>query len=266
MKLSVLERFSQGKSPCGYTEDRIVEGPAFWGILDGSPGPLGTGRAMITDILDRAVARLEAMQTPPELAQLVELLSADVKAVKAAAGVQDLRRTGGYVFCLFVPARGEIWRVGDCKFRNNGWSEPAHFLAEELSAKARAMMIEARLADGYSVEEIMAQPDYDTLIAAQLADQSRLLNRADHRLSIGAINGAPVPMDLQNTYDVQAGKLVITSDGYPEVADTLAETEAGLKALLTEDPLCIGANLQCKGMGKDRLSFDDRSYLSLEIG
>jgi hypothetical protein len=266
MKLSVLERFSQGKSLCGYTEDRIVDGSAFMGILDGSPGPLGTGQAMITAILDQAVARLEAMQTPPEFAQLVELLTADASAAKAAAGVQDLRRTGGYVFCLFVPARGEIWRVGDCKFLNNGWSEPSHFPAEELSAKVRAMMIEARLADGYSVDEIMAQPDYDTLIAAQLADQSRLLNRVDHALSIGAINGTAVPLDLQNTYGAQAGRLVITSDGYPQVADTLAETETRLKTLLTVDPLCIGANLQCKGMRKNRLSFDDRSYLSLELG
>ena len=221
---------------------------------------------MITEILDRAVALLQDAHVFTDLATLVEALTADVRAVKSAAGTQDIRRTGGYVFCLLLPERGEIWRVGDCKFRNNGAGPEARFRAEELSARVRGMMIEARLAEGLRPAEIMLQPDYDSLIAPQLAEQSRLLNRAGHRLSIGAINGAPVPEALQECHIAQRGRLIVTSDGYPEVADSLAETEARLKALLAEDPLCISANLQCKGLGPDRLSFDDRSYLGLEIG
>lgn len=265
MHVDILEQSLIGKDPSGYTEDRIVETRGFVGVLDGSAGPLGQGRDGITTMLDRAVQLLHKMPVGTDLPQMVEVLSADVRAVKADIGLANLRQTGGYVFCLLARDVGEIWRVGDCKFRDGSAPVDRCFAAEAITARMRAMMIEARLAEGLSVAEIMAQPDYGDLVAPQLLEQSRLLNREDHPLSLGAINGTAVPPGFLDRYPARAGRLALASDGYPEVFESLAESEAYLNALLTADPLCIGVNMQCKGLAPDLLSFDDRAFVSVQL-
>ncbi|MFS4581195.1 hypothetical protein [Phaeobacter sp. C3_T13_0] len=265
MKSEVLQRFSLGKDPTGYTEDRIVEASGFIGILDGSAGPLGEGRNLITAILDSAVATIESLPDNTDLPDLVDLLSREVATRKRIAGSPDMRLDGGFVFCLFAREFSEIWRVGDCKFRNGPQVNDRMFGAEDISASARSMIIKARQAGGASDCEIMEADGYDDLISELLREQCNLLNRANHPLSIGAINGTSVPENLVERFPAEPGRLMITSDGYPEVFSELNDNEQALARLLKEDPLCISVNRQCKGMRPGRLSFDDRSCISIRL-
>lgn len=47
--------------------------------------------------------------------------------------------------------------------------------------------------------------------------------------------------------------------------DTWRETEDELQRLLREDPLCIHENAATKCLMEGQVSFDDRTYLALEV-
>ena len=59
--------------------------------------------------------------------------------------------------------------------------------------------------------------------------------------------------------------MVLASDGYPCLCDTLAESERLLSDLLHSDPLCIGTHCATKGWMEGSFSFDDRSYISFTV-
>lgn len=63
----------------------------------------------------------------------------------------------------------------------------------------------------------------------------------------------------------RADKLILASDGYPLLFDSLAETETYLKDCLQTDPLCIDRHPATKGLTAGNVSFDDRTYLLLDI-
>lgn len=265
MQITILEHFSCGKARNGYSEDRVVQTPHHFGVLDGSRGPAYRQSDVITAIMEDAVAMLHRVPADITLETLVEAFTALVHTHKMEAGFTDSRRTGGFVFCLYSAHHGEIWRVGDCKFRQMGETNDKFWQVEKQSARVRAMMIRSMQYDGLTVPEIMAHEEYDQLIAPLLYHQSNYLNRDADPSGFGAIIGDRVPSRFIERHKAQAGRLVITSDGYPALFDTLRETEQHLAMLLGEDPLCIHANLQCKGLGADRVSFDDRGYIAADI-
>lgn len=261
MNFTIKETFTCGKSISGYTEDRIVHSNNHFGILDGSPGPSAQNTDLISQILDHAVNFLHELEARVTLDELVDALTKLVAEHKAAAGVKDYRRTGGFGFCLYSRHFNELWRVADCQFYNGGVWNSNFWTTEKTCADARSMIIHSMLADGMSVDDIMTHQDYDHLISGLLSHEVNFLNRADDPKSFGAIIGLAVPTNYIERFEVAPGNLVITSDGYPKVCESLAETEAFLAEMLRDDPMCISQNTQCKGLGPNRVSFDDRSYI-----
>ena len=66
----------------------------------------------------------------------------------------------------------------------------------------------------------------------------------------------PVPPQTQ---------VVLASDGYPVLKDTLAESEKSLDELLQKDPQCLRENRGTKGLVKGNQSFDDRTYVRFAV-
>ncbi len=59
-------------------------------------------------------------------------------------------------------------------------------------------------------------------------------------------------------------QIVLASDGYPALKETLAESEAALRELIKNDPLCFRENMGTKGLVKGNDSFDDRTYIRFD--
>ena len=59
--------------------------------------------------------------------------------------------------------------------------------------------------------------------------------------------------------------IILASDGYPEVFNTLQESEDYLDYILKNDPLCYRIFKSTKGLKKGNLSFDDRAYVKIEL-
>ncbi|MBO0793101.1 MAG: hypothetical protein J2P36_19440 [Ktedonobacteraceae bacterium] len=59
--------------------------------------------------------------------------------------------------------------------------------------------------------------------------------------------------------------IVLASDGYPSVKETLLESEQALHEVLRDDPLLFRKYKATKGMNKGQVSYDDRSYIKLRM-
>jgi glycerophosphoryl diester phosphodiesterase len=55
--------------------------------------------------------------------------------------------------------------------------------------------------------------------------------------------------------------VILASDGYPELFDTLQETEEHLQKIIQEDPLCYKLQSLTKAVYPGQCSYDDRSYI-----
>lgn len=103
-----------------------------------------------------------------------------------------------------------------------------------------------------------ARPLYDT--------QQHLANSVGP-WGFGCIDGRSVPDEYIEVFPLPAGStVIITTDGYPVVNPTLAETEDALTALVQRDPAAIG---EMWSMGKPAKSGanapDDRAYVRFVI-
>ena len=265
MPFTIFENFTRGKDSLGYSEDRVITSENHFGVLDGSRGPEDLGKETISAILDSAVEYLVSLPATARFEDVASELDTITSWHKKEAGVIDFKRSGGFVFCLYSNHFNEIWRVGDCKFRNGERVYSNMFKAEEICAAARSLILKSKLNGGLTPQDIMNSVDYHHSIDDLLLHEVSFLNVANDPLGIGAVVGDGIPPVFQERAEARPGRLVITTDGYPKVFDTLEETEAELEALLIEDPLCIGANQQCKGLAPGLVSFDDRSFVSADI-
>jgi len=89
----------------------------------------------------------------------------------------------------------------------------------------------------------------------------------DGEFGYDVINGGDICTDHIVVYPVKlVDRIILASDGYPELFDTLEETERYLFKMLEKDPLCIHELRGTKGVGLGSQSFDDRSYISFYVG
>ena len=56
-------------------------------------------------------------------------------------------------------------------------------------------------------------------------------------------------------------QIVLASDGYPFLMNTLEKSEEKLKEVLEKDPLLIHMYKSTKGLKEGNISYDDRTYI-----
>ena len=83
--------------------------------------------------------------------------------------------------------------------------------------------------------------------------QSKLANQ-DSPYGYDVLDGFAIHAHHAAVYPVAPkSHVILASDGYPVVRETLLETEEALKALIEKDPLCICENRGTKGLIKGRM-------------
>ncbi len=270
--MDVIEQFSCGKhDDAARNEDALVVGEHFVAIVDGATAKsempwdgMRSGR-FASRVLARSLAGLAADAT---LDDAVEHLTAALHAEYAARGLVDavtrepvLRPTAAVA--MFSRARREAWRIGDCPVLVDGVPWPAAKSVDDLTAAVRAYVLNAETRRGRSVAELVAHDLGRDAITPLLRYQGLFQNEPE-RSEWGhcVIDGFAVPAWGRERLDCAgAAEIVLGSDGYPELAPTLAATEALLAQALQEDPLCIARLRSTKGIYPGQVSFDDRTYV-----
>ena len=60
-------------------------------------------------------------------------------------------------------------------------------------------------------------------------------------------------------------EIVLASDGYPVLKNSLKESEEKLLEILEKDPLLINIYKSTKGLQQGNISYDDRTYIKFVV-
>ena len=173
---------------------------------------------------------------------------------------------------LYSRARKEVWMVGDCQAIIGGKLYENGKPYEEKIAQKRVELI----LQGMSPAEARKQIE-PLLVRAMLEGQNKTYTVIDgFPIYREGVRVVPLKMkqasnDIE-TYLEEHSKpisspyeVVLASDGYPFLKPTLAESEEALAKQIANDPQNIKTFIATKGIVEGNKSFDDRTYVRIEV-
>lgn len=171
--------------------------------------------------------------------------------------------------CLICYSRyyEEVWQIGDSLCMIDGQLHTNEKPLDAITANARSLYLETELKNGKTIENLM---DHDTgwdFIKPLIKQQYYLQNDTENQYGFEVINGFDVDFSRVKTIKVpeDAKTIILASDGYPIIKESMEETEAALNELLAIDPLCFRQFKSAKGLQKGNKSFDDRTYIKFHV-
>ena len=266
--MEIIEQFSLGKregTPC---EDGWVVTDQFAAVVDGSTakikiaaGQESPGHLAMRLVCD-AIRKLPATCTKEEaLLAFTHVLAEDT--TYAAAHYRPT--CSAVVYSAYCK---EVWFIGDCQARWQGETHHFEKLVDTILTDIRCRAIHHYLEHGYTETDIQKNDKGRAFIYDALCEQLHFQNDPDttNPYRYVVIDGQPIDASLVPALPVgDAMELILTSDGYPQVCDTLEASEQVLHQVLVKDPLCINENPSSKCLVVGNRSFDDRTYLRLRL-
>ena len=287
MSYSVIEQTVRGKSAAQPCQDSIVTTLDYCAVIDGSTAKTDrTYDGMAPGLLAaRLVAEsVRALPSKATLEEATSLLTSAIRSYYLSHGLLDRvarhpeeRITASVV--IYSDSRREIWWIGDCQCRVDGRTLHPVKRIDEVLSRIRAEADRYLLSHGYTVDQLRRKDLGRQIIMGALRDQCGFQNvlPACCPYAYPVIDGFEVMRSSSlDSADGQGGwssiavapdihQLVLASDGYPYLADTLAASERQLEDLLRQDPLLIRDCSSTKGLAVGADSYDDRAYLRISI-
>ena len=159
----------------------------------------------------------------------------------------------------------QIISYGDCQCNINKKVYSHVKKIDLLNSDLRAYYLEYYLQQGMSLAELVTNDLGRAAIQENLMLQFSFENKIGE-FGYAVLNGIGIEPSLIHIYQVQVGdEIVLASDGYPVLKNTLAESEAILQQVLQEDPMCFRIYRSTKGIKTGNVSFDDRAYCRVSI-
>lgn len=254
---------------CG---DRLVETEHFIAVIDGAT-PKGKrlwngarGDVFVCDVLEEAICRLDPLiDARTAITALNEAVRKQYSLQGLDFAVLPSEEQLQASILLFSAARKEIWSFGDCMLRINQRSYRNVKKGDLLLSDLRAFCVEAEeLLTQWQVD--WTQGDFGREQILPYLKKLTLFANSPRSFGYDVINGGELIPEHVKIYAVQSGdRVVLASDGYPALFDTLEETERHLEKCLQEDPHCLGRLRGTKGVREHDVSFDDRCYISFAV-
>ena len=160
---------------------------------------------------------------------------------------------------IYSRHRREVWSFGDCAVKINDIQYRHTRAGDKMLSELRAFFTELYMLNN----DIMMDDDPGRAAILPALKKYPCMANVPGEFGYDVINGGDICPDNVIIYPVKQGdRIILASDGYPELFDTLEETENHLLRLLEKDPMCIHELRGTKGVRPGNQSFDDRSYLS----
>jgi hypothetical protein len=257
-------------------EDAIYLGPHFVAVIDGATSTSKqrwdglTGGRIAATLIRETFAQIPPAAT---IRQTVDLLSSALKQfyerhqlINMVQNKPAQRATASFVaLSLYLK---EIWFVGDCQCLLDQEHVTNTKRVDEIVSDARSMYLEAEVCRGKTIEDLR-EHDTGRAFVMPLLKRQRLFqnNPSAVQYWYAVIDGFDVPEDGLRVYSVPADTrtIVLASDGYPLLKDSLHASEEALQAILHEDPLLFRTYKSTKGLQGGYVSFDDRAYVKVRL-
>lgn len=265
VSVQVLEAFIQGKVNDEKCEDTIVNTSDFIAIVDGVTSKSNfqyqgktTGKlasTMIASILERlpkdATLSMLIKQVNQAFAAFYQKI--DFPVDRDSQGLQA-------VAVVYSRFRNELWQVGDAQINLDGQLLINPKPSDLVLSNMRSLIL--RL----SPDDKQSDPGRKAILP-WILKATQFANATDSEWGYAIFNGQPIPDSLLKVYPLSSGEheIVLASDGYPKAAVNLAESEAGLREVLQNDPTCSHEYRSTKGIVSGNRSFDDRSLIHFKV-
>lgn len=274
MSFKIKERFLLGKKGLEqYCEDRIVVLPHGVAVIDGATSKSSfsfegksTGR-MAVELIEQALYHIPATY---DRDTAIAAINAEIQAFYREQGMDQHVKTHATdrltaSLVLYNHHFGEVWLVGDCQCLIGEQYYSHEKKVDTVLAKTRALFLENELLQGKSLEALLQHDSGREFILPLLKAQSRFQNpKQDSTYAYAVIDGFPPYVGQVKNIPVDDARIVLASDGYPQLYNNLDASEAYLEYVLAHDPLCFRLYPSTKGLQEDLLSFDDRAYVKIE--
>lgn len=300
----VMEQWVCGKKDADHCEDGIVMTDNYAAVIDGSTSKTpfrlqeaySNGKLCMLEVskfIRQAPADLTAEQFCQGVTEHIHALYGSFAAQVEAHKEQRLCASA----IVVSRHRSEVWMVGDCHCLINNTHHDNPKPQEAGQAQRRAAIWQdlfrhhPELDNGQPLEEDPARQAIIPDIVDKMAGQN---------VRYAVIDGFPIFMPgvkvikLPTTSPAAEGtsqeaatlassapevtfqeatsskqeavvEVVLASDGYPILYNTLDATERTLQKIIHADPHMAFIQPECKGWMKGQSSFDDRSYLRLRL-
>jgi hypothetical protein len=274
MPFRVIERFAKPKAPDTEMEDAIAVTSDFCAVFDGATSKANqsaiaghtTGRQAV-EILLKAICNL-----PPEssVSQCSNFLTASINdfyrqnaLCEVVRNQPERKLTASAV--IYSVRKNEVWFFGDCQCRINNQTYKNSKNIDTVLASIRCDILNYLIRHGHQTETLRLNDMGRKFILNALRDQCAFQNASpDNPYAFPVIDGTPIRLKQIRSIKIPPhSHLILASDGYPLLCNTLAETESALRQTILNDPLCLSLNPQTKGVAIGAYSFDDRSFLHI---
>lgn len=273
MDVTVIEQSCISKyQDDGRCEDGLYLGPRYLAVVDGVtgkgtmtwPGGRTSGR-FARDILIGAIDRLPADAVAAEA--ITFLNSCLARACEDRRDILADRREDRpqAAVIIYSFSQNEIWAFGDCQCIINGRFYSHNKEIDGLLAQVRCFYDHSELLSGKTQEELMEEDTGRSFILPLMRRQLAFAG-GEGRYAYDILDGFDIRADRTVIHTIPKGsEIVIASDGYPQLMETLEKSEEYLSRVLAEDPLCISLVHGTKGLAKGSRSFDDRTYIRFSV-
>lgn len=277
--MKIIESCIIGKKSPEACEDGMVVTDDFIAVIDGSTSK--TPKHLNPDVKNGRYAMMliseyirEELKTDASVDEFCQGVTAYIyNKVYEKLGVEERlkehpeeRLTASAI--LYSRTRNEVWMVGDCQAIIAGKLYENGKPYEEKIARKRVELI----AQGLSPAEARKQIE-PLLIKAMLSGQNQTYTVIDgfpvyrEGVKIVELKMKPASSSIETYFQEQPkpvlspNEVVLASDGYPFLMQTLAASEAALAEQIANDPQNIRSFIATKGIVEGNKSFDDRTYI-----
>ncbi len=264
--MKILEQFIKGKNENqDLCEDRLLITDNFIAVVDGVTSKSAktingkTGGCVGADVLCNTIKNL------PKDINVYNAVNSITDAISDLYSPGEEK--GWIAACAIILSlhHKEIWNIGDCQCIINDRLFAHEKEIDRVLSQKRAYVIEDALINGLSEAELYTNDVGREAILSQLTEQHKLAN-GDGEYAYPVFNGTAIPQKMINIYKVHTGDtIILASDGYPHLCNSLEESELFLQKELKENPLCYKGYKSTKGLQKGNLSFDDRAFIKFTV-
>jgi len=277
LKALVEEQFIQSKTGnLDDCEDAFHINEHFVAVMDGATSK--TARTWNGDTCGRTAVKIicqafekmpgdyTARQAADLMTSMVHTYYTDHNALGEVQRDPNQRITAS---CAAVSlSRQEVWLIGDCQLLLGN-----HYIAnqkriDQLLSNIRALVIELEIQKGVALEELRKNDTGRAFILPLLKEHTLFQNNVTAlEYWFPAVDGFTIPdagIIIRSIPD-SVTSIVLATDGYPVLRDTLEESEGILQEILQKDPLVFREYKSTKGMLQGYVSFDDRTFIKIRL-
>lgn len=277
VRVHIEERFLASKTgKAEDNEDAIHISDSFVAVIDGATSKtarLWQGRTsgqLAAHLLHEALGQLPEDAT---LQQAIEHLSEAIRGIYMRDRMLEMvasnpveRITASLAMASL--RRKEVWLIGDCACIVGGRRITNRKAIDRVLAEARSAYLESELLRGKSIDDLRAHDTGREFIFPLLERQTLFQNTTSaNAYSYAVLDGFPIPTRQIRICPIPPAPttVVLATDGYPALHESLAVSERALQRIIERDPLLMRQYKSTKGVQAGNISYDDRAFVRFSI-